>query len=68
MYKILIIITITLTVLIILLMTRANRYITYFILNKIYLHNKKKNKDIPKITITIRNITSIKYLFFILKR
>lgn len=33
-------------------MTRANRYITYFILNKIYLHNKKKNKDIPKITNT----------------
>lgn len=32
-------------------MTRANRYITYFILNKI-LDNKKKNKDIPKITNT----------------
>ena len=52
MYKILIVITIILSVLIILLMTRSNRYITYFILNKIYLHNKKKNKDIPKITNT----------------
>jgi hypothetical protein len=52
MYKILIVIMLIINILVMLLHTRQNRYITYFLLNKIYLHNKKKNKDIPKITNT----------------